>query len=62
MSYDVADRKTRRKTRRRSIFMYDVASQSVSKLSGDLSTAFVDAAESNSDSTDSFDDSSFPSH
>lgn len=42
--------------------MYDVASQSVSKLSGDLSTAFVDAAESNSDSTDSFDDSSFPSH
>ncbi|XP_008210360.2 nuclear receptor coactivator 6-like [Nasonia vitripennis] len=31
------------------IFMYDVTSDSVSKLAGDLSTAFVDAAESNSD-------------
>ncbi|XP_014204192.1 transcription factor SPT20-like, partial [Copidosoma floridanum] len=31
------------------IFMYDVASESVSKLAGDLSSAFVDAAESNSD-------------
>ncbi|XP_043483877.1 RNA-binding protein 33 [Leptopilina heterotoma] len=39
------------------IFMYDVSSQTVSKLSGDLSTAFVDAAESNSDSPDSTDDS-----
>jgi hypothetical protein len=29
--------------------MYDVSSESVSKLAGDLSTAFVDAAESNSD-------------
>lgn len=39
------------------IFMYDVTSGSVSKLAGDLSTAFVDAAESNSDGTDSFEDS-----
>lgn len=31
------------------IFMYDVTTESVSKLAGDLSTAFVDAAESNSD-------------
>lgn len=28
--------------------MYDVATQSVSKLSGELSSAFVDAAEANS--------------
>lgn len=40
--------------------MYDVVSQSVSKLSGDLSSAFVDAAESNSDSN--FDESNFTSH
>lgn len=39
------------------IFMYDVVSQTVSKLAGDLSTAFVDAAESNSDNTDSLIDS-----
>lgn len=39
--------------------MYDVTTQTVSKLSGDLSTAFVDAAESNADSHDSIDDSSF---
>ncbi|XP_046434636.1 polyhomeotic-proximal chromatin protein-like [Neodiprion fabricii] len=31
------------------IFMYDVTTQAVSKLAGDLSTAFVDVAESNSD-------------
>ncbi|KAJ8678871.1 hypothetical protein QAD02_014658 [Eretmocerus hayati] len=31
------------------IFMYDVTSESVSKLAGDLSSAFVDAAESNAD-------------
>jgi hypothetical protein len=37
--------------------MYDVTSGSVSKLAGDLSTAFVDAAESNSDGTASMDDS-----
>ncbi|XP_008552764.1 putative uncharacterized protein DDB_G0271606 [Microplitis demolitor] len=43
------------------IFMYDVSSQGVSKLSGDLSSAFVDAAESNSESSDSIDDSSFTS-
>ncbi|XP_015119668.1 mastermind-like protein 2 [Diachasma alloeum] len=41
------------------IFMYDVTTQTVSKLSGDLSSAFVDAAESNADSHDSIDDSSF---
>ncbi|CAK9800232.1 hypothetical protein ANTPLA_LOCUS2317 [Anthophora plagiata] len=34
------------------IFMYDVVSETVSKLAGDLSTAFVDAAESNSDNND----------
>ncbi|GJQ76522.1 hypothetical protein Trydic_g2225 [Trypoxylus dichotomus] len=33
----------------REIFMYDVASQTVSKLSGDLSSAFVDAADANTD-------------
>ena len=39
----------------REIFMYDVATQSVSKLSGELSSAFVDAAEANTenDSEDS---------
>lgn len=42
--------------------MYDVVSQTVSKLSGDLSTAFVNAAESNSDSTDTLDETNFPSH
>ncbi|KAJ8978832.1 hypothetical protein NQ317_010832 [Molorchus minor] len=31
------------------IFMYDVATQTVSKLSGELSSAFVEAAEANSD-------------
>lgn len=31
------------------IFMYDIATQSVSKLSGELSSAFVEAAETNSD-------------
>lgn len=41
------------------IYMYDVTSRSVSKLAGDLSTAFVDAAESNSDGTSSIDDSTF---
>ncbi|KAF2893862.1 hypothetical protein ILUMI_12303 [Ignelater luminosus] len=30
------------------IFMYDIATQTVSKLSGELSSAFVDAAETNS--------------
>ncbi|TGZ47300.1 Uncharacterized protein DBV15_04206 [Temnothorax longispinosus] len=44
------------------IFMYDVTSGSVSKLAGDLSTAFVDAAESNSDGTDSIDDSTFSTY
>ena len=29
--------------------MYDVSSQTVNKLAGDLSSAFVDAAESNAD-------------
>lgn len=29
--------------------MYDIASKTVSKLAGDLSSAFVDAAESNTD-------------
>lgn len=43
------------------IFMYDVSTQAVSKLSGDLSSAFVDAAESNSESPESIDDSSFTS-
>lgn len=38
--------------------MYDVTSHSVSRLSGDLSSAFVDAAESNSESPDTIDDSS----
>jgi hypothetical protein len=38
--------------------MYDVTSGSVNKLAGDLSTAFVDAAESNSDGSD-LDDSTF---
>lgn len=42
--------------------MYDVVSQTVSKLAGDLSTAFVDAAESNSDNTDSLTDSTFSSY
>lgn len=32
--------------------MYDVTTQSVSKLAGDLSTAFVDVAESNSGNED----------
>ncbi|KAJ8925521.1 hypothetical protein NQ315_009360, partial [Exocentrus adspersus] len=31
------------------IYMYDVATQTVSKLSGELSSAFVEAAEANSD-------------
>ncbi|XP_058808615.1 daxx-like protein [Phymastichus coffea] len=31
------------------IFMYDVSSETVNKLAGNLSTAFVDAAESNAD-------------
>lgn len=44
------------------IFMYDVTSGSVSRLAGDLSTAFVDAAESNSDGADSIDDSSFSTY
>lgn len=44
------------------IFMYDVTSGSVSRLAGDLSTAFVDAAESNSDGTDSIDDSTFSAY
>lgn len=44
------------------IFMYDVTSGSVSRLAGDLSTAFVDAAESNSDGTDSIDDSTLPAY
>lgn len=35
-------------SKRREIFMYDVASKTVSKLDGELSTAFVDAAEANS--------------
>lgn len=30
------------------IFMYDVATKTVSKLSGELSSAFVEAAEANS--------------
>lgn len=29
--------------------MYDIATKSVSKLSGELSSAFVEAAEANSD-------------
>lgn len=33
----------------REIFMYDIATKTVSKLSGELSTAFVDAAEANTD-------------
>ncbi|KAG5865657.1 hypothetical protein JTB14_026178 [Gonioctena quinquepunctata] len=33
----------------REIFMYDVVSQTVTKLSGELSSAFVDAAEANSE-------------
>lgn len=44
------------------IFMYDVTSGSVSRLAGDLSTAFVDAAETNSDGTDSIDDSAFSTY
>lgn len=30
------------------IFMYDIATKTVSKLSGELSSAFVEAAEANS--------------
>lgn len=32
--------------------MYDVATQTVSKLNGELSSAFVEAAEANSDDTE----------
>lgn len=35
------------KNKEKEIFMYDVATQTVSKLSGELSSAFVEAAEAN---------------
>lgn len=36
-------------TTEKEIFMYDIATKTVSKLSGELSSAFVEAAEANSD-------------
>lgn len=40
------------KTNEKEIYMYDVMHNQVNKLSGDLSTTFVDVAESNSHSHD----------
>ncbi|KAF5307217.1 hypothetical protein FQR65_LT00733 [Abscondita terminalis] len=39
---------SRQFSKEKEIFMYDLATQTVSKLSGELSSAFVDAAETNS--------------